>query len=706
MINKINSLYQKITVSVDNISWKVKFQVLFALFLILSCIFIGWRYLSPENALQVGKPSPNTIISPQNIRIVDEVATQELKKKARSEVKTIYTLDPAVEAASQKKLDRLFEVIDKGRASESLPAEVLEKVKKLGFQNLTTGDIEYLLKLEKTSYQDFKATLSSTARTLFAIRIKPDEKKIALLKAKDILSASGYTNGEIELAGRILENILSPNYLPDMAKTEEARREAEKKVSEVIIQKQKGEVVVREGEIITREDAMVLKRLGYGRVGPDYLRFFISSLLVTFVFFMLYFFLEIFFAGDKNFYRKAAFVFTVIFIYNLLARSFIGTQYQFLIPLSFVCVATMSFFKPELAGGTLLASLLLTFLYPETSVILVVAVGLPAIFTLYLFNRVEQQSHIIRGGFFLALLTTGLTALIAFLFRYDLQSGLKMVLETASGSFLAVVLALGLMPFFEAVFHTTSPLRLMELASPSHPLLRELMQKAPGTYNHSVMTANLAEAAAHAIGANPLLVRVGSYYHDIGKIKRPIFFVENQVGMKNPHDETNPSLSRLIISSHVKDGVELARKHRLPEEIIDIIAEHHGTTLMYPIYKKALEESNGEVPEDAFRYNFARPKTKEAAIVMLADSVEAASRTISKKTPEKLEKVIRAIIKERLEDGQLDEAPLTLSDLQKIGEAFVNVLSGLYHERLDYPEYSELKKAEPNGSGSTKLKEG
>jgi putative nucleotidyltransferase with HDIG domain len=281
-----------------------------------------------------------------------------------------------------------------------------------------------------------------------------------------------------------------------------------------------------------------------------------------------------------------------------------------------------------------------------------------------------------------------------------------MVLETASGSFLAVVLALGLMPFFEAVFHTTSPLRLMELASPSHPLLRELMQKAPGTYNHSVMTANLAEAAAHAIGANPLLVRVGSYYHDIGKIKRPIFFVENQVGMKNPHDETNPSLSRLIISSHVKDGVELARKHRLPEEIIDIIAEHHGTTLMYPIYKKALEESNGEVPEDAFRYNFARPKTKEAAIVMLADSVEAASRTISKKTPEKLEKVIRAIIKERLEDGQLDEAPLTLSDLQKIGEAFVNVLSGLYHERLDYPEYSELKKVEPNGSGSTKLKEG
>lgn len=694
MTSKITAIYRKLIDTADSVSWKVKFWVLFSVILVLSCLFVGLNFLSPGNTFEVGKPAPGTIISPRTIRIVDEAATEKLKEKARSGVKTIYTLDPAVEAAATKKLGNFFEVIESARRNEKNGEEALAAVKKLGFQNLSQQDIDYLLNLESSSYSEFKEVIYSTSRTLFAIRIKPDEKEIALAKAKDILSASGYSNGEVEIAAKILENILIPNYLPDVDKTEEARREAEKKVADVIIQKQKGEVIVREGEIITREDALVLERLGLGEKGPDYLRFLSTGILVAVVFFMLYFYLDRSFSGDRNYYRKAAFIFTVVFIYNLLARSFMGSQYQFLIPLSFVVVATTLFFNTEIAAGVLLTSALLTMLYPEATVVLILAIGLPSLVALFLLDTVEQQSHIIRAGFFLALAAVFISGLLAFIFRYDLQSGLKISFESGAGSFIAVVIALGLMPLFEAVFHTTSSLRLMELASPGHPLLKELMQKAPGTYNHSVMTANLAEAAAHAIGANPLLARVGSYYHDIGKIKRPTFFVENQLGTKNPHDETNPSLSRLIISSHVKDGVELAREHRLPDEIIDIIAEHHGTTLIYPIYKKALKEGNGDVSEDAFRYNFERPKTKEAAIVMLADSVEAASRTISKKTPEKLEKTIKAIIKERLEDGQLDEAPLTLADLQKIAEAFVSVLSGLYHERIEYPEYSETGRVE------------
>jgi len=694
MISKITIIYQKLTNIIDNISWKLKFQILFSFFLVLSCLFVGLRFLSPQNIAQVGKPAPVTIISPRSIRIVDEVATERLKEKARAEVKTIYTLDPVVEAAALKKLDNFFEVIETARKNKEKDKEALAAVKKLGFQSMSQHDIDYLLGLNSSSYSDFKEVIYSTAKTLFAIRIKPDEKEIALTKAKDILSASGYTNGQIEVAGKILENILMPNYLPDVTKTEEARREAERKVADVVIQKQKGEVIVREGEIITREDALVLERLGIGKKGPDYLRFLSTGILVAVIFFLLYFYLHRLISGDRNFYRKVTFIFTVVFIYNILARSFIGSQYQFLIPLSFVVVATMLFFKTEVAAGVLLASVLLTTLYPETTVVLLLAISIPSLVALFLLDTVEQQSHVIRVGFFLALAAIFLSGMLAFIFRYDLQNSLKMSFESGAGSFIAVVMALGLMPFFEAVFHTTSSLRLMELASPTHPLLKELMQKAPGTYNHSVMTANLAEAAAHAIGANPLLARVGSYYHDIGKMKRPAFFVENQLGLKNPHDETNPSLSRLIISSHVRDGVELARKHRLPDEIVDIIAEHHGTTLIYPIYKKALKEGNGDVSEDTFRYNFARPKTKEAAIVMLADSVEAASRTISKKTPEKLEKTIKAIIKERLEDGQLDEAPLTLADLQKITEAFVSVLSGLYHERIEYPEFTGPRRIE------------
>jgi len=254
----------------------------------------------------------------------------------------------------------------------------------------------------------------------------------------------------------------------------------------------------------------------------------------------------------------------------------------------------------------------------------------------------------------------------------------------------SAVLTIGTLPFLEWAFGVTTSFRLLELSSPNQPLLKDLMINAPGTYNHSVVAGNLVERGAEVIGANPLLARVGAYYHDIGKMKRPFFFIENQLDI-NEHDRINPNLSCLIITAHVKEGVELARQNRLPQEIIDIIQQHHGTTRVDYFYHRAKEKlEKQEISEDGFRYSGSRPRSKEAALVMLADSVEAAARTMVKPSLNRLEQLIRKIVQSKLEDGQLDESELTMADLEKIIKAFSQVLSSVYHYRIEYPK-AEIK---------------
>jgi len=211
--------------------------------------------------------------------------------------------------------------------------------------------------------------------------------------------------------------------------------------------------------------------------------------------------------------------------------------------------------------------------------------------------------------------------------------------------------------------------------------------EAPGTYYHSILVGNLAEAAAEDVGANSLLCRVGAYYHDIGKLKRPYFFKENQITKDNPHDRITPNLSATIITSHIKDGIEIAKKNKLPSRVIDIIKEHHGNTLVAYFYHKALSGENGDqVIEEKFRYQNPRPQSKESAIVMIADSVEAYIRSLTEPTKDQVEKGVRKIINDKLSDSQLDECDLTLRDLDIISKAFVKVLAGIFHERIEYPE--------------------
>ena len=258
----------------------------------------------------------------------------------------------------------------------------------------------------------------------------------------------------------------------------------------------------------------------------------------------------------------------------------------------------------------------------------------------------------------------------------------------------APILTIGLLPIFESLFNITTDITLLELSDLNTPLLRELAIRAPGTYTHSLIMANLSEGAAEAIGANPLLGRVGCYYHDIGKMLKPDYFAENQGlrGGRNPHDHLTPTMSTLIITSHVKEGLELAEEHGLPKAISDLIPQHHGTTVIEPFYNRAIELGNENARLDDFRYNGPKPQTKVAGILMLADSVESAARTLAERTPNRVRQLVRNIVQQKFTAGELDECDLTLQDLHKIEESFIPVLMGTLHGRVEYPWQKAQKK--------------
>ncbi|MEP7146893.1 MAG: HDIG domain-containing metalloprotein [bacterium] len=304
---------------------------------------------------------------------------------------------------------------------------------------------------------------------------------------------------------------------------------------------------------------------------------------------------------------------------------------------------------------------------------------------------IKNRSQIFRSFFFILV---GYTFSILAISLIRIEDSQKLWTKLFFGSINAImspVIAYGLLIFYERVFRITTDLTLLELSDFNHPLLKELSSKAPGTFHHSIIMGNLSEAAAESIGANQILARVGCYYHDIGKLSKPQYFIENQLDQNNKHNDLNPTISTKIIISHVRDGMEMAKKHNLPEEIINFIPMHHGTTLVSYFYDKAKNASKEKIIDYLYRYPGPKPQTKETGIVMLADAIEASTRTIEDPSPQKLETKIRDVIRNRFMEGELDECDLTLKDLTKIKESFLTILMGIHHHRIKYPDKNQLE---------------
>jgi len=321
---------------------------------------------------------------------------------------------------------------------------------------------------------------------------------------------------------------------------------------------------------------------------------------------------------------------------------------------------------------------------------------LAGIFSVY---KVRQRYKVLQAG-----LWVGLTMIILlFIVSYRQHIGIMSlysfnILPAFVNGILSAFIVAGSLPVFEFLFNVVTNISLLELSDFNHPLLKRMVLEAPGTYHHSLLVGNLAEVAAEAVNANALLARVGAYYHDIGKLEKPEYFLENQGKTSSRHEQLKASISKLVIVNHVKDGVALAKKHKINSAIIDFIEQHHGTSLVFYFYIRALEETKvkDEVKEDIFRYNGPKPQTKETAIVLLADSVEAACRALESPDAQRIEEVVHTVINNKFIDGQLEECDLTLKDLNKIAKTFIHILSAVYHSRIGYPEIkSENNAKEP-----------
>jgi hypothetical protein len=333
-----------------------------------------------------------------------------------------------------------------------------------------------------------------------------------------------------------------------------------------------------------------------------------------------------------------------------------------------------------------------------------------SMFTIWFLKGHPQRTRVLLTGLFSAIIGLVIIFGMKLLTSADSLNTMAIVGWAVGGGILSGFLAVALQPLFEIVFRLPTPTRLLELTNPSQPLMKRLMIEAPGTYHHSIVVANLAESAATRIKANSYLARAGAYYHDIGKLKRPMYFKENQMG-ENPHEHTDPYVSAAILISHTKDGMLLAQKEHIPPEIQDIILQHHGVTPVMYFYHKALQLSDGQqVDINEFRYTGPKPNTKEAAIVMLADTIEAAVRSMKSPTPKAIDQFIERLVRGKLEDGQLSDSPLSLRDIDEICEAFSDILKGVYHERIEYPnvrhyatgkaEITENKELQPDSAAA------
>ncbi|MCM8792153.1 MAG: HDIG domain-containing protein [Candidatus Omnitrophica bacterium] len=368
-----------------------------------------------------------------------------------------------------------------------------------------------------------------------------------------------------------------------------------------------------------------------------------------------------------------------LFISDTLLRN---NKPLYFIPFSLISMLTTIVFS-DLEMSLLMSMMLgVTFGFQTDNFFWGVVLFNSAIFSSLMSWKVRRRFQVIRAG-----MVAGLVQVVSILFlkKFVMGDPLIYIWFFLNGCVCGIVIS-GVLPLFEYLFDRITNITLLELSDFDNPLLREMILKAPGTYHHSLIVGNLAEAASEAIGADALLSRIGAYYHDIGKINKPMYFIENQTLGKNSYDNLSPSLSKLIIINHVKEGAALARRYKLNEKIIDFILQHHGTSLVYYFYLKALQDMKDERIDDDFRYPGPKPKTKETAVVLLADSVEAASRTMRQPTPTKIAELVHRIINNKFIDGQLDECELTLKDLEKIAGVFIKILTSMYHARITYPK--------------------
>lgn len=625
------------------------------------------------------------------------------------------------------------------------------KIRKDGFSEDLEKTLALLVEpLQKRLIVDDKAKINTQAKKGIALRtLRPQkdpeevifknfDRMLGIKEAQSYYSGMSLEeikkklyldftdNSKLKLALNVLPQLIKTNISLNKAETELRRENARLAVKNVIRELKKGEIIIRRGDMYKETHIFFIDGIRKQRQQTNLIiKFFGLFMLVSLVIVLVYSFAKRNIGKFKLSQKDLYFLSLMLVGTMALLRmgNFVATSMQDSIPFS--DITTFYYLIPVAAGAMMVRYILnsesalvfaivtsvLSGFFLDNNLEISVFYLLSSIFAANAIGHVERRSSVFKSGFYVGLINVALVLSLNLIGKVssansvEIQELLLNSLFALIGGILTSITILAGSPFIEAIFNYTTNIKLLELANMNHPLLREMIVRAPGTYHHSQLVGILAESGARAIDANPLLARVGSYYHDIGKMKKPQYFIENQKG-DNPHDRLSPHMSALIIDAHVKDGIEMAKEHKLPDVISDFIPEHQGTKLIGYFYNKAKKMSDpsvDKIEEKDFRYKGPRPQSRESGIVMLADTIEAAVRSMPEKTPQKIQASVEKLVNMHFADGQLNECDITLRDLHKIVEAFVKILIGIYHQRVEYPDQKltshlqMVKEANKNG---------
>jgi putative nucleotidyltransferase with HDIG domain len=649
--------------------------------------------LPSSTKMEVGKPASRDVKATSRVEVIDEDSTREARLRAAEQVPIIEAYNPFASNLSEEKVIETFRIVAEMarlRASTRPDPQKLKKLEDRLPLDLAPNTLATLSKAAPPALEQLQNTTFHLLRVVQKDGVREDTLGHARQRIREEADQLTFLSPDYrEASVQIASKALVPNTFPDLEATKQARRAAAEKVEPSKRVVLPGEIVIREGDIVGEKDLPILEALGFykprltlrGLVSYGLL----AALLVALVASYARAYVPRVYQSNMLLLLLALVILTILGI-----SRYLTTISVYLAP-----IATAAMLIGILLDGSLallVTALLSMFIGIDTGSLPAAAVALmTGTVAVMAVNKVCRRWDLVKAS--LLVWATNILAVLVFsLLGHDGLDGIVRDTLFFGGlnGLTAALVAIGALPFLESFFGITTHIKLLELSNPSEPVLHRLLTEAPGTYQHSIMVGNLAEAAAQAIGADALLCRVGAYYHDIGKIRRPRFFVENQVGQENPHDRLAPSLSSLIIISHVKDGLELARQYRLPEILTRFIPEHHGTNLVSYFYHQARSRSTEPIFEEDFRYPGPKPQSRETAVVMLCDGIEAASRTLPSPTSEKLEELINKMVDQAVKDGHLDECDLSLKDLTNVKEALARTLASHYHGRIEYPDAAQL----------------
>ena len=699
MTSRLRALTAETRRKAQGINWR---RLLLASLMLLSTAILlvtllAWQLpFGDRFVVEEGQVAPFTVVAPQALTYASEVLTQRARDRSAQAVPEQFDTDEPGVRRQQVALARtLMAQLAAIRADEEATlAQKSDQITAITELNLSASTAVQILSL---TAEEWDAVVSEAPLVLD--RVMRDEIRESTLSAArrrvPVTVSSRLSEPASDVTIALTQALIRPNSIVNAEQTAQMREDARAAVAPVMATVEQGEVVIRAGDITGAEEAEALRQLSeLSRQWDPYsfLHALIFGTVLLLVILLAIFRLNPLLLQDA---RQLSLLMLLAVVWLLAAKMMVSSQ------------GTLSYIFPLAALGILMAVLCdlrvaIVMLIALVMVVITFSLGNAALATYLMLGALAGTLTVGRGERLNAFLWSGvvitvtnLAVMTAFFAPFDTPGAPGvfdvLLLSTVNGVLSAAIALIGYFTLGN-LFDITTPLQLTELSRPTHPLLRQLLLKAPGTYHHTILVSNMAERAAAAIGADALLVRVGAYYHDIGKTVRPYFFAENIMDSSSPHEKLDPYTSAQIIISHVKDGVDLAQKYRLPERIQDFIREHHGHSLVKYFYVQAQRQAAtpDAVNEADFRYPGPNPRSKETSLLLLADTCEAAVRAVRPGSREDMATLVNRLIEERILSGELNESALTFADLQTVKEVFLQVLQGVHHPRIVYPDAKQI----------------